>query len=188
MSNFCAGRRRIASYTPCGGLSASTHRFLVPPRPRDGLSDAVLSGGVFVTGVSGVNQWCPSRVLATMSLNTAAPEHLPVDQIETYAFRPGWDTDMAQRVVMWATACLLGLTDPQFRPCWVVHCLGSHLPPRNVFFGRALRSLVGTGETHVKSHFVSHFVSHGGLISGERKTGSIGRGRIFCARSCSSWL
>ena len=31
----------------------------------------------------------------------------------------------------------------------------------------------------MKSHFVSHFVSHGGLISGGRKTGSIGRGRIF---------
>ena len=32
-----------------------------------------------------------------MSLNTATPEHQPVDQIETYAFRPGWDRDMAQR-------------------------------------------------------------------------------------------
>ena len=98
MSNFCAGRRRIASYTPCGGLSASTHRFLVPPRPharfvrvwaaRDDLSDAQRRR--FVTGVSGVNEWCPSRVLATMSLNMATLEHQSVDQIETHAFRPGW--------------------------------------------------------------------------------------------------
>ena len=51
----------------------------------------------------------------TMSLNMATPEHQPVDEIETYAFSPGWDTDMAQRLVMWATAFLLDLTDPQFR-------------------------------------------------------------------------
>ena len=111
MSNFCAGRRRIASYTPSGGLSASTHRFLVLPHPhvrfvrvwaaRDDLSDGVLSGGV-----------CPSRVLATMSLNLATLEHQSVDQIETHAFRPGWDTDMAQWLVMWATAFLPDLADP----------------------------------------------------------------------------
>ena len=85
--------------------------FLVPPRShvrfvrvwaaRDDLSDAVLSGGV-----------CPSRVLATMSLNMATLEHQSVDQIEIHAFRPGWDTDMAQWLVMWATAFLPHLTDP----------------------------------------------------------------------------
>ena len=50
--------------------------------------------------------------MATMSLNTATLEHQPVDQIENHAFRPGWNTDMAQRLVMWATAFLLELADP----------------------------------------------------------------------------
>ena len=50
--------------------------------------------------------------MATVSLNTATLEHQPVDPIETHAFRPGWDTDMAQRLVMWATAFFPDLTDP----------------------------------------------------------------------------
>ena len=48
-----------------------------------------------------------------MSLNMGTPEYEPVDEIETYAFSPGWDTDMAKLLVMWPAAFLLDLTDPQ---------------------------------------------------------------------------
>ena len=84
----------------------------------------------------------------TMSLNMATRQHQPVDEIETYVFSPGWDTDMAQQLVMWATAFLLDLTNPQFRAVPGCSLLGVAVAVEQRF--QHSRSLIGTEDTHKK--------------------------------------
>ena len=111
---------------------------------------------------------------ATMSLNLATPGHQPVDEVETCAFSPGWDTDMAQRLVMWATAFLLHMTDTSSGPCWVVHCLGSAVAVLQRC--KHSRSLISTEDTHNK---IPLRFSRGFRGSMSGRTGSTERGQIF---------
>ena len=73
----------------------------------------------------------------------AASEHQPVDEIETYAFGPSWNTDKTKQCVMWTTAFLLDLTDPQFAtvptkssdPGVQWRCRGSTTSPSRLHWG-----------------------------------------------------